>query len=37
MAVMLPSPRRFEKRFPDYVTEHAQSVQQRMNYSSVPR
>lgn len=37
MAVMLPSPRRFEKRFPNYVTEHAQSVQQRMNYSSVPR
>ena len=37
MAVMLPSPRRFEKRFPAYVTEHAQSVQQRMNYSSVPR
>jgi monofunctional glycosyltransferase len=37
MAVMLPSPRRFEKRFPAYVTEHAQLVQQRMNYSSVPR
>jgi monofunctional biosynthetic peptidoglycan transglycosylase len=37
MAVMLPSPRRFEKRFPAYVTQHAQSVQQRMNYSSVPR
>ena len=37
MAVMLPSPRRFETRFPSYVIEHAQSVQQRMNYSSVPR
>jgi monofunctional biosynthetic peptidoglycan transglycosylase len=37
MAVMLPSPRRFKKSFPPYVTEHAQSVQQRMNYSSVPR
>lgn len=37
MAVMLPSPRRFETRFPPYVIEHAQSVQQRMNYSSVPR
>ena len=37
MAVMLPSPRRFEKRFPPYVTEHAQSVQQRMRFSGVPR
>jgi len=37
MAVMLPSPRRFEKRFPPYVSEHAQSVQERMRYSSVPR
>jgi len=37
MAVMLPSPRRFEKRLPAYVSEHAQSIQQRMNYSSVPR
>lgn len=37
MAVMLPSPRRFEKRFPAYVTEHAESVQERMRYSSVPR
>lgn len=37
MAVMLPSPRRFEKRFPAYVSEHAQSVQERMRYSSVPR
>lgn len=37
MAVMLPSPRRFEKRFPAYVSQHAQSVQERMRYSSVPR
>lgn len=37
MAVMLPSPRRFEKRFPAYVSEHAQSVQERMRYSSIPR
>jgi monofunctional biosynthetic peptidoglycan transglycosylase len=37
MAVMLPSPRRFEKRFPAYVTEHAESVQERMRYSGVPR
>jgi monofunctional biosynthetic peptidoglycan transglycosylase len=37
MAVMLPSPRRFERRFPPYVSEHAQSVQERMHYSSVPR
>ena len=36
MAVMLPSPRRFEKRFPAYVTEHAQSVQQRMRFSQTP-
>lgn len=37
MAVMLPSPRRFEKRFPAYVSEHAQSVQERMRFSSIPR
>ncbi len=37
MAVMLPSPRRFEKSLPPYVVEHAQSVQERMRYSSVPR
>lgn len=37
LAVMLPSPRRFEKGFPRYVTEHAQSVQERMRFSSVPR
>lgn len=37
MAVMLPSPRRFEKRFPAYVSEHAQSVQERMRYSSIPK
>lgn len=37
MAVMLPSPRRFEKRFPAYVSDHARSVLERMRYSSVPR
>lgn len=37
MAVMLPSPRRFERGLPNYVVEHAQSVQERMRYSSVPR
>lgn len=36
MAVMLPSPRRFEKRFPAYVGEHAQSVQERMRFSQIP-
>jgi len=37
MAVMLPSPRRFEKSLPAYAIEHAQSVQERMHYSAVPR
>ena len=37
MAVMLPSPRRFEKGLPPYVLEHAESVQERMRYSSIPR
>jgi monofunctional biosynthetic peptidoglycan transglycosylase len=37
LAVMLPSPRRFEKGFPQYVAEHEQSVQERMHYSSIPR
>ena len=37
MAVMLPSPRRFEKGLPSYVLEHAESVQERMRYSSIPR
>jgi monofunctional glycosyltransferase len=37
MAVMLPSPRRFEKRLPAYASEHAVSVQERMRYSSIPR
>jgi monofunctional glycosyltransferase len=37
MAVMLPSPRRFEKRLPAYASEHAESVQQRMRFSEVPR
>lgn len=37
MAVMLPSPRRFEKGLPAYAAEHAESVQERMHYSSIPR
>ena len=37
MAVMLPSPRRFEQHMPAYVLEHEQNVQERMRYSSVPR
>lgn len=37
LAVMLPSPRRFERRMPAYVMNHAQSVQNRMRYSDVPR
>lgn len=36
MAVMLPSPRRFEKRFPAYVSEHAESIQERMRFSQIP-
>lgn len=36
LAVMLPNPRRFEQRFPAYVSEHAQSVQQRMRFSQIP-
>ena len=37
LAVMLPSPRRFEKSLPAYASEHAESIQQRMHYSDVPR
>jgi len=37
LAVMLPSPRRFEKNLPAYASEHAESIQQRMRYSDVPR
>ncbi len=37
LAVMLPSPRRFERRMPAYVLTHAQSVQSRMRFSDVPR
>ncbi|RYY02460.1 MAG: monofunctional biosynthetic peptidoglycan transglycosylase [Gammaproteobacteria bacterium] len=37
MAVLLPSPRRFEKSLPNYVVEHAESVQERMRYSAIPR
>lgn len=37
MAVMLPSPRRFERNLPGYAIEHAHSVLARMRYSEVPR
>ena len=36
IAVMLPNPRKFEKRYPGYVATHAQTVLERMRYSSVP-
>ena len=36
IAVMLPNPRKFQKRYPGYVASHAQTVLERMRYSSVP-
>jgi len=36
IAVMLPNPRKFEKRYPGYVASHAQRILARMHYSSVP-
>lgn len=36
MAVMLPSPRRFEHNLPPYVVAHSESVLARMRYSVVP-
>ncbi|MES2824251.1 MAG: monofunctional biosynthetic peptidoglycan transglycosylase [Pseudomonadota bacterium] len=36
IAVMLPNPRKFEKRYPGYVASHARRVLARMHYSSVP-
>jgi monofunctional glycosyltransferase len=36
IAVMLPNPRKFEKRYPGYVASHAQRVLERMRYSVVP-
>ena len=36
LAVMLPSPRRFERAMPQYVLEHAESVQGRMRFSQIP-
>jgi monofunctional glycosyltransferase len=36
MAVMLPSPRRYEKSYPAWVATHARRVQARMRYSQIP-
>lgn len=36
IAVMLPNPRKFEKRYPGYVASHAQRIFARMRYSNVP-
>jgi monofunctional glycosyltransferase len=36
IAVMLPNPRKFEKRYPRYAFSHAQRVLERMRFSSVP-
>ena len=37
MAVLLPSPRRYEKRLPPKIAAHAESVRARMRYSEIPR
>lgn len=37
IAVMLPNPRKFEKKYPGYVANHAQVVLGRMRFSDVPR
>lgn len=37
MAVLLPSPRRYEKRLPSKIAAHAESVRSRMRYSEIPR
>lgn len=36
IAVMLPNPRKFEKRFPDYLVAHSQRIRARMHYSRIP-
>lgn len=36
MAVMLPNPRKYEKRYPSWVATHAKRVQARMRYSKIP-
>ena len=36
IAVMLPNPRKFEKKYPNYVATHAQRVLTRMGYSQIP-
>lgn len=37
IAVMLPNPRKFEKKYPGYVAAHAQKVLDRMHYSQIPQ
>lgn len=36
IAVMLPNPRRFERRYPDYLVTHSRRIQARMHYTRVP-
>lgn len=36
IAVMLPNPRRFERRYPDYLITHSQRIQARMHYTRIP-
>ncbi len=37
IAVMLPNPRAFEKRYPSYVARHSYRIQARMHRSQVPK
>lgn len=36
MAVMLPSPRRYERRYPAWLLAHARQVQARMKFTAIP-
>lgn len=36
IAVMLPNPRRFEQRYPEYLVTHSRRIQARMHYTRVP-
>jgi monofunctional biosynthetic peptidoglycan transglycosylase len=36
IGVMLPNPRRFEQRYPDYLVTHSQRILSRMHYTRVP-
>lgn len=36
IAVMLPNPRKFETRYPDYLITHSQRILARMRYTQVP-